>query len=602
MGCLQVNTEVSMVRSIKKLLSLLAIIIGLTNSFAMPMSSRLAYKGSALSRTAAGVSIARRLLPNPVLKPGSLSIAPMPGIQANPTIFDVPQSKQRLEITRTPSLEPQVSEGPRVTAKKIMEQNAPKPAPRKVQAPKKQAQEIIAARPTKPAPRINSSSAFDVFARMRKQQAQMALDGLLESIKEPKIMQEPVDQFIVDRPVIQEPMDVMAAGEIIQPQSMQAVKARLVQNQSLQALNPAIALFNQLQSVQPQSPEYAVVHNELRNALLAAQEQGYSIGLVEKQLVEKMRGLPAGYNELFVGAPNAGAVIMPSRNMNNEIQGIAQAPFVIANILGLQGEFVPFIYKNNMAALGQIPDAAIEIVRAPINPNGPLQVDHSRIIFQAMPQLMAPADNAKAQADMRLVAQPDAGGMANGNNGNNNGKGPQLNAQYEKFNGKPHINRAQPHGNNGNNGNPFGRGGNAARALAGISNAEGQEEPVRVIEENPEILPIVPPLPEEPVHPEPKVVGEPRKIQREANLSPELWALYQYGNLILQALRARIFLKLQWAGQSQSLERMFIDYNALLARYREINDVSTNALYTDSNGRIQKVVLDVLDQLSGNKN
>lgn len=389
-------------------------------------------------------------------------------------------------------------------------------------------------------------------------------------------------------------------AEIIQPEAMHGAKARVGYNKAMSVLNPVLNVLDRLQHVQPNVPEYVTLHNDLRNALLQANNQGYSIGFAEKQLVDRVSALPDSSIKLLQNQPDVGSVIMPAQALG--LMSGAQAPFVL-NILGLQGEFVPFIYsRKNTPCLGNGLDAMFEIVRASMNKNNPLQVDRSQIIISPLvPQLMPPAQDAQGQ----LIIEPqvaDGAAMGNGGNGNNNGNVPLSNAENRSFNSQPDVSRVGSQG--GYQGEPQSSMGSIARSLGGASsNADESLEPIAEPVLEPELnYPGEQEMELPQASPREVVSGQQRKVSREVRLSIEEQVISLYWSKILTALRLRMHLELDWAGESQALKTMFVDYNNLLDRYNKLKNPFTNELYTDANSRIYKVVIDILANLGITQN
>lgn len=646
-GYLNQTRRFIMVRLIKKILSLLSVVIGLSNGLALAMPSRITRASSAISRAAVARSLARSLLPNPVLRMPHGPIVPMPQIRPLPAVIGHTEPRaawwfpgDKIRANKENSGEVQVQK-PKATknpgasgtaasqkkaekSEKIKVKTAKKPSPVAEQSSEER---VPVKQETAPASRPSFEQKRLIWQMQQPYDAATILD---QGEPMPQAMvQEPVVQSIaqinIERPItIGAP--VAAQEQLIQQSdnnqlvSMAAspsaiARSQVLYNQAMHLLEPVLRAFNAMRVSQEQA-QYVKAHNELAHALGVVANQGYSVGLVEKQLIEKMRSLPGAQLQLLHNQLGAGNVIIPAKALG--VMGIAQASSyasaiadkpAVANLLGLHGEFVPFIYKHkNIPALGNGADAVLEVVHASMNKNNPSLVDRSRIVIQPLPQLMSPAENA----DMRLIEQPVAG---NGGNGNNN-NGQQANNYDLNPRQEPKINRAAlKHGSNGagnNNGSANNRqykipNSNPARNLgaAGFSEAGDQVNPVIAHDDNPDVNPgkgSVSDDPEIPGGPSPKTSGEPNKAQREITVSEEESAIGAYGNVILQALDARAALLEHWAGKSQTLLEMFNSYNALREQWHEINDIFSHTLYWDSNRRMYKVVSDVLISLQSSKN
>lgn len=619
-----------MICSFKKISSLFLLLIGLSGSFTVSMPSRLSQRTGilrrALARSTANRSLVRHLLPNPRLRIPLTNLRSQ--IQPQQAVFPRPLVQPRTVDAGAPKVQAAMKQSnlesiqSKAQAPAVKEQReSASDIVRKRMAQQRQQQTASEAQVSKPkAPasqrpktirrsKAEESTLEKWRLRMRRQGQQSIQNAPMNIVREPRmpLIAEPsvgaAAQAVSQQPpmaLINISTPIQAKSNIepknlatIQPEALQVTKARIAYNNAMRALDSVLNGLERLLYVKPNEPEYPQLHNHMRQALVAAQKQGYAIGFIDKKLVERVGALPGSQRKLLQNQPDASGMIIPAQSLG--LVGAAQASG-IAQALGLQGDFVPFIYKvgkNALPAAGTVFDPAFEIVRASMSKNNPF--DNSKIVIQSMAQqLMPPAHNA----DMHLVELPSG----NGNGGNNN-NGLQDNDAHQSK--KAPVAPTIP--NRGGSGQSMAQTMNVMRNLGGASLDNDQPQSDRTIEN--EVERNVPNAPAvgEPVEVEPKesmhtASGQTCKIQREKTPSQEESAIAQYGNLILQALIARTYLQMEWAGQSQVLHAMFVDYNALLTQYRTINDQFSNTAYTDSNQRIYQVVSMVLNSLMGAKN
>jgi len=525
---------------------------------------------------------------NPYLGQASFDEAPQAVVGAKKV--QEPQARVKKQAKKPGVVKPTPSEiQPFGLAKSYIEQASaarsierPLAVPKVTKSKKVKASEPQAAVPLeRPEPIAKSEPVQPVIAA-----PEMALVLPEPSVASPEMALIPAQPLVVGAE-ISEPVQMA-------PSPASIIKKRIDYKQAMNVLDPFMQAVRAL-SRPHEANQNSALHNNLRKVILAAQKQGYAIGLVQKELVERMQSVPGAQSKLMLGDVASGNVILPEMALG--IAGISQAP-VLADIFGLQGEFIPFMVKNPQGKM-PIPNAVLEVIQAAGNQNNPLAFDRSQIVMQPI----TPAIEGGNDADMRIANinnGPDAASEAGSGGGAGNGNGPERSAFEPQPGEEPGVQRAQPIPGEQNipidNGNP-------ARALVGgMGDDEGSVEPVEPPYIEPDI--VVPRPDEQPEAPERPFGGTgsgvPRKIQREQRPSDEEAAIVQFGSLILQALEKRLELQMLWAGNSNTLKAMFVAYNNLWTDNKKHNNQFTNRLYDISRLDIHVVVRTILASLLGN--
>lgn len=625
-----------MIYSIQRFIRLMLACAVFAAHIAMPMVPRATSSSSIVGRNAVAASMARtlagyRVLQNrPTFAP-STALAIQPQVQSgvvpvSPLLIEEStpsQPKKAVKSAFEPKSEPKrigkpktPATGQQAPAQEAPVAQAPKSAPKERQFNRLpwQLRRALGANP------YLEQAVFDYngsdSAQVEKENAELEAPAKKQSKKKIKKNKQAIQSPLAVEPiaapaeiVAEQPMnpdmaitpEVVAmpevqAPEIIFPAQQSAViKQRMVRAQALNVFNPFVDALRELSMPHAHNQD-AQLQNNVRQAILAAQEQGYRVGLIEQNVAERMQGIP-GAQKLLLGDNAAGSMIISNNALG--IAGIEQAP-AIANVLGLSGAFIPFMVKNaqNKPLLSH---AMLELIQGAGNQNNPLAFDRSQIIMQpVMPSIEGSGDANMGMANINNGPEgaPEVAQGSGAGNGNNAGG---RNAFAGNPGEDPGIKRAQPIPGQQN---IPGNIGNPARALGagGLSDDGNIVEPIERNYAEP-IMPISNPIVDQPEAADKNrgnESGERKKIHREHKISDEDTAIWHYGSLILAALEARISLNMLWAGKSDLLKKMFVSYNNLWAAANKYNDVYTSGLYDGSRHSIHVVVSDILARLMSN--